>query len=76
MLDMIQDLVRHKWHANASLLHAIQEHEAAVRDEELRRLLHHILAANRYWLLLSLQKEFDREQEARVSATFDDLIAR
>ena len=76
MLAMIADLVRHKWHANATLLSAITHHELAAQDEELRTLFHHILIANRYWLLLILQKEFARDEEARIPGTMDELIAK
>src|ERR1700676_1908387 len=76
MIAMIQDLVRHKWHANAALLSAIRQHDAASRDEDLRKLLHHILIANRYWLYLILHKEFVREEEARIPDGLDAVIAR
>ena len=76
MLDMLQDLVRHKWHANAAMMQAVRQHDAAPQDEEIRRLLHHILQANRYWLLLALQKEFVTAEEMRISDTLDDLIDR
>jgi uncharacterized damage-inducible protein DinB len=76
MLAMIQDLVRHKWHANATLLAAIMHNGQAAKDEELRTLFHHILIANRYWLLLILQKEFARDEEARIPGTMDELIAK
>src|ERR1700674_3807441 len=76
MVAMIQDLVRHKWHANASLLSAIQRYDVAAQDEELRKLLHHILLANRFWFFLILGKEFVREEEARIPDTHDALIAR
>jgi uncharacterized damage-inducible protein DinB len=76
MLAMIQDLVRHKWHANATLLGAIMHNEQAAQDEELRTLFHHILIANRYWLFLILQQEFVREEEGHIPDTFDPLIAR
>jgi uncharacterized damage-inducible protein DinB len=76
MLAMIQDLVCHKWHANATLLGAIMHNGLAAQDEELRRLFHHVLIANRYWLLVILQKEFTRDEEARIPATTDDLIAK
>src|SRR5215469_18114688 len=59
MLPMIRDLVQHKWHANAALLKAIRQHDKAAQDEELRKLLHHILLANRFWLMLSLGWQFD-----------------
>ena len=73
---MIHDLVRHKWHANAVMLSAIRQHDASARDEELRKLLHHILIANRYWLYLILHKEFVREEEARIPDGLDALIAK
>jgi len=76
MIDMIQDLVRHKWNANAALLSAVRHHDAAARDEELRKLLHHILIANRYWLYLTLHKEFMREEESRIPDGLDAVIAR
>ncbi len=76
MLAMIQDLVRHKWHANATLLGAIMQNEQPAQDEELRTLFHHILIADRYWFLLILQKEFARDEEARVPGTMDELIAK
>jgi len=73
MLDMLQDLVRHKWHANAAILQAVRQHDAAAHDEELRKLLHHILIANRYWLLLTLLREFAKEEESRIPDTLDKL---
>ena len=74
MLAMIHDLVGHKWHANAALLGAILPDNPAAQDEELRRLFHHILIANRYWLFLILGKEFIRDEEARIPGTMQELI--
>jgi uncharacterized damage-inducible protein DinB len=76
MLAMIHDLVRHKWYANATLLGAILTNQPAAQDEELRKLFHHILIANRYWLFLILQKEFARDEESRLPGTMDELIAK
>lgn len=56
MLIMLQDLVRHKWHANAALISAIRKQEAATQDEQLRSLLHHTILANRFWLVLILNR--------------------
>jgi hypothetical protein len=53
MLAMLQDLLRHKGHANACLLKAIRQHEPAAQDRQLRELLHHIIVANRFWLSLT-----------------------
>jgi uncharacterized damage-inducible protein DinB len=74
MLAMIQDLIRHKWTANAALLTSIRSCDSAASDEAVRNLLQHILVANRYWLALTLERPFDLTAEMRVPAAFDDLI--
>ena len=74
MLALLQDLVRHKVHANASLLKAIRQHEIAAGDEELRKLLHHTLLANRFWFLLTVGAPFDAEAESRIPDSLDVLI--
>lgn len=76
MLEMLRDLVAHKGHANAALLTAIQHNAAATSDPELLELLHHILLANRFWLLTVLGLPFVHEDEARRSASFDALVDR
>ena len=74
MLTMIDQLIRHKWWANTNLLRAIEEHKPASEDEELRKLLHHILVSNRYWLLLALSQPFIDEEEKRVPGSHKDVI--
>jgi uncharacterized damage-inducible protein DinB len=76
MKAMIEDLIRHKWWADAALLTAVRGCESACKDEELRRLLHHILVANRHWLMLTLAKPFDRQVEGVVPDSLDALFAR
>lgn len=76
MLAMLRDLVAHKGHANAALLHAIGQNGPAASDPELWDLLHHILLANRFWLLIVLGLPFVHEDEARPSPSFDALIQR
>jgi uncharacterized damage-inducible protein DinB len=66
MLAMLQDLVRHKNYANASLLSAIAEYEQASADPALRHLLHHIILANRFWVALFVGHPFDIDNESRV----------
>jgi hypothetical protein len=66
MLAMLQDLVRHKNYANAALLKAIAEDEQASVDPELRRLLHHIILANRFWVSLLVGNQFDIDNESKV----------
>jgi len=76
VVEMLRDLVAHKGHANAALLNAIQQNGTAASDPELWELLHHILLANRFWLLTVLGVPFVHEDEARPSPSFDALIKR
>ncbi|HEY1305676.1 MAG TPA: DinB family protein [Vicinamibacterales bacterium] len=76
MLEMLRDLVAHKGHANAALLTAIRQNGAAASDPELLHLLHHILLANRFWLLTVLGQPFVLDDEARPSPSFDALVQR
>jgi uncharacterized damage-inducible protein DinB len=76
MLEMVRDLVAHKGHANAAVLGAVRQNDAAVADPELGDLLHHILLANRFWLLTVLGLPFLFEDESRPSSSFDGLIQR
>jgi hypothetical protein len=74
MIAMLQDLVRHKAHANAFLLSAIRRHDKAAHDEELRALLHHIILANRFWLASCLGQPFAVEEESRIPGSLE-LVA-
>jgi uncharacterized damage-inducible protein DinB len=76
MLQMLRDLLDHKGHANAALLNAIRQHTAAASDPELWELLHHVLLANRFWLLSVLGQPFVLEDESRPAPSFDALIQR
>jgi uncharacterized damage-inducible protein DinB len=76
MLEMLRDLVAHKGHANAALLNAVLRNEAATTDRELWELLHHVLLANRFWLLKVAGQPFDIEVEARPSESFAALAQR
>jgi uncharacterized damage-inducible protein DinB len=76
VLEMLRDLVAHKGHANAALLTAIRQTPPAATDPELWELLHHILLANRFWLLTVLGLPFVYEDEARRSPSFDALVQR
>ena len=70
---MLQDLIHHKGHANAALLKAIRQHETAAQDPELRKLLHHIILANRFWLCLSLGLPFAVEAESQVPDSLEAI---
>jgi uncharacterized damage-inducible protein DinB len=76
MLHMVQDLVGHKGYASAVLLKAIQNHEVAAQDGELRKLLHHVILANRFWLALTLGRAFNHQEETRALASLEEVMER
>jgi uncharacterized damage-inducible protein DinB len=73
---MLHDLVQHKAYANASLLNAIRQHPMAAQDQQLRKLLHHIILADRYWLLLILGIPFAVEEEGGIPGSLEAITAR
>jgi uncharacterized damage-inducible protein DinB len=75
MLEMLKDLFLHKEYANASLIKAIRRHEPAAQDPELRKLLHHIILANRYWLFLILGLPFAVEEESLLPESLGAITA-
>lgn len=76
MNAILEDLVRHKWWADAAMLRAIHANPAAANDEELRKRLHHMLFSNRYWIRLVTGKPFQREAEGRVPDTLAEVTGR
>ena len=76
MLTMIEELIRHKWWANANLLRGIKQHPPAAEDEELRKMLHHILVSNRFWLFAILGRAFIRENEMQVPDDLTGVLER
>jgi uncharacterized damage-inducible protein DinB len=76
MLALIDQLIQHKWWANANLLRSIEQHPPGAGDRELRKLLHHILIANRYWLLLALGLPFIDEEERQIPESHAALSYR
>jgi uncharacterized damage-inducible protein DinB len=76
MREMLRDLIAHKAHANAVMLKAIQQNSEAVADPEIWELLHHMLLANRFWLLTILRVPFVLADESRPSPSFAALVQR
>jgi len=74
MLELLRDLIAHKGHANTALLTAVRQSAAAASDPELRELLHHILIANRFWLLTILGLPFVLEDQSCPAGSVDALI--
>jgi uncharacterized damage-inducible protein DinB len=76
MLDMLRDLIAHKWYADAAVLTAVRGNDAAAADPEIRELLLHVLVANRFWLANTREIPFDLEAETRAPESLDALIQR
>ena len=76
MLAMLKELIKHKWWATARLLRSIEQNSAAAMDEDLRKMLHHILVANRFWLLTILGLPFVGENEMQVPASLAGLAEK
>ncbi|MGD9903291.1 MAG: DinB family protein [Vicinamibacterales bacterium] len=76
MLATLRDLVAHHGHANAMLLAAIGSDSGAAADPEILDLLHHVLLANRFWLVTVLGQPFDQPHESRPAASLDALVER
>src|SRR3712207_3387151 len=71
----MNDLIAHKGYADAKLLTAVGQHPSAASDLALRTLLHHMLVANRFWLLSILGERFASELETRVPDSIESLSA-
>src|SRR5262245_65939589 len=54
----------------------MRENEKAAQDDDLHRLLHHIILANRFWLMQILGRPFALEEEARVPGSLEAIAAR
>jgi len=76
MVAIVRELFHHQAHADASMLMAIQRHEAASNDDELRKLVHHILIAHRYWIHLCQGLPFSVEAESVVPETLEKIVER
>lgn len=73
MLEMIRSLYAHQAWADASLIGAIRKHEAAERDENLRKTLHHMDVVQRAFLALFLKQPFDFAGEMRTPDSIADV---
>lgn len=74
MLDLIRQLIGHKAHADARLLHAIREHATAAADPELLDLLTHMLVANQFWVTACLGEPFVPAAEDGERLSLEQLI--
>ena len=76
MQSTVEELIRHKWWANSGMMRAIEQHPPAAEDDDLSKMLHHILVSNRFWLFAILGRLFDREVEMRIPASLAGIVER
>ena len=75
MISTLRSLYAHQAWADAELLSAIHAHEAAENDEELRKLLNHILMVQRFFFVLLQGAPINPGELAKEPASFADLQA-
>lgn len=76
MVELLRELFRHRCYSDAAMITAIQRHEVASKDPQLRDLLHHILVAHRFWLHLCQGLPFAVGAESAVPENLDELVQR
>lgn len=73
---MVRELFQYQAHADAAMVVAIGRHAPAADDEELRRLLSHMLVAHRFWVHLCQGIPFSGEAERNASDSLGEIAAR
>jgi uncharacterized damage-inducible protein DinB len=75
MVALIQSLFEHLVWADSATLSAIRACAGAPDDNEIRKLLHHVVSVERFFLSLFQGRAFDAHREMQPPASFDDLQA-
>jgi uncharacterized damage-inducible protein DinB len=76
MLSTLRELFEHQEWADGALLQAVKGHPGAAEDEEMRRVLLHIVLVQRFFHSLLAGTAFDRQAESREPASFEELEER
>src|SRR3990172_11994540 len=76
MLEILRELMAHKGHVDSTVLATVRNSAGAAADSEVIDLLHHILLANRFWLLSILARPFVLAEESRGSSSFEEIVRR
>lgn len=76
MHTLLADLIAHKACATGVMLESVRETAPAAADPKVLDLLHHVLLANRFWLLAVRGDRFDHAEEARPADGLETLITR
>jgi uncharacterized damage-inducible protein DinB len=74
VIDLLSSLYRHQAWADQAILEAVQAHSESLRDQELFKILHHIVTVQRFFLSCCLQRPFDKEKAAQLPESFEQLV--
>lgn len=74
MIDLLRSLFRHQVWADEALLEAVQAHPGSLRDQDLYKVLHHIVMVQRVFLCFFHERPFDRAKESQLPESFDQLV--
>ncbi len=74
VIDLLRSLVRHQVWADEALLEAVQAHAESLRDQNLYKVLHHIVMVQRVFLAFFHERPFDRAKESQLPESFDQLV--
>jgi uncharacterized damage-inducible protein DinB len=74
VIDLLRSLFRHQEWADDALLETVQSHPESLRDQDLYRVLHHIVMVQRVFLCFFQERPFDRAKESQLPESFDQLV--
>jgi uncharacterized damage-inducible protein DinB len=74
VIDLLRSLFRHQEWADEALLKAVQSHPESLHDQDLYKVLHHIVMVQRVFLCFFQERPFDRTKESQLPESFDQLV--
>jgi uncharacterized damage-inducible protein DinB len=74
VIDLLRSLFRHQMWADEALLEAVQAHPESLGDQNLFKVLHHIVMVQRVFQAFFHGRPFDRAKESQLPQSFDQLV--
>lgn len=74
MIDLLRALFRHQAWADEAILEAVQAHPESLRDQNVLKVLHHIVTVQGFFLCCFTGRSFDRAKASQPPETFDGLV--
>jgi len=73
MIPMFQSLMAHMAWADNTILEAVAGQEGAYADTQLRKVLHHTVTVQRFFLSLFQARDFDYEREKQFPESIEEM---